>query len=85
MGGEPLVRRSPMIFTMRRKSLNESKNMITAILPSIVAFAIVATYMTIVHRMLRTDEHWHESDVSKRAVKPQATATCVVTAVAAHA
>ena len=59
--------------------------MITAILPAVVALAIVATYMTIVHRMLRADEHWHESDLVKAATKPGAATPHLAAPEAAHA
>lgn len=50
-----------------------------------VAVALVATYMFTVNRLLRTDEHWSESNQVKPATKTAAPAHYGMTASPAHA
>lgn len=44
--------------------------MIGAIITALFVTALVSGYMLIVNRMLRTDEHWSESDMTMSAAKP---------------
>ncbi len=44
--------------------------MIGAIITALFVAALVSSYMLIVNRMLRTDEHWSESNMSKPNAKP---------------
>ena len=59
--------------------------MFGAIVVFAVVVALVATYIFTVNRLLRTDEHWSESNQVKPATKPAASAQYVVTASPAHA
>ena len=59
--------------------------MFGAILVFVVAVALVATYMFTVNRLLRTDEHWSESNQVKPATKTTATGHYGVIASPAHA
>ena len=43
--------------------------MIGAIVVTLIVYAIVASYMGIVNRMLRADEYWSESNQVKLAMK----------------
>ena len=43
--------------------------MIGAIVVTLIVYAIVGSYMTIVNRMLRSDEHWSESNIARPAAK----------------
>ena len=43
--------------------------MIGAIVVTLIVFAIVGSYMTIVNRMLRSDEHWDESNAAPAVAK----------------
>lgn len=43
--------------------------MIGAILVTLLVAVIVVSYMTLVNRMLRTDKHWHETDMVKPTLK----------------
>ena len=49
------------------------------------AVALVATYILTVNRLLRTDEHWSESNPVKPSTKAAASAQYAVTASPAHA
>ncbi|HEY0549128.1 MAG TPA: hypothetical protein VGF13_05965 [Verrucomicrobiae bacterium] len=59
--------------------------MIGAILVTLLVAAIVGSYMTIVNRMLRSDEHWSESNQVRPAMKTAAPLHYGVTAPSAHA
>jgi hypothetical protein len=67
------------------KQFNEGKIMIGAILVPLLIAAIVGSYMTIVNRMLRSDEYWSESNQVKPAMKTAAPLHYGVTASPAHA
>ena len=43
--------------------------MIGAIVVTLIVFAIVGSYMAIVNRMLRSDEHWGESNAAPPVAK----------------
>ena len=49
------------------------------------AVALVAAYIFTVNRLLRTDEHWSESNQVKLSTKPAALPHYAVTASPAHA
>ena len=57
--------------------------MIGNILVTLLAAAIVVGYMAIVIRMLRSDEHWSESNAVQPAAKPLAPQCYGVTSSAA--
>ena len=44
--------------------------MIGAIITALFVTALVSGYMLVVNRMLRTDDHWNESDMTTPATKP---------------
>ena len=44
--------------------------MLGPVLVTLVVFVIVASYIGIVNRMLRSDEHWSESNHLKPVKKP---------------
>ena len=59
--------------------------MIGAIITALVVAVLVSSYMLIVNRMLRTDEHWSESNMITSAAKPAAPKSFGGTAKQAHA
>lgn len=59
--------------------------MIGEIVVVLLVAAIVGSYMTLVNRMLRSDEHWSESNMVKAVAKRAASRHYGVTASAAHA
>ena len=59
--------------------------MFGAIVVTLVVSAIVGSYMAIVNRMLRSDEHWSESSQITPAPKATVSAYACVTATPAHA
>jgi hypothetical protein len=67
------------------KQFNKGKIMIGTMLVTLLVAAIVSSYMTIVNRMLRTDEHWSESNQLRPATKPAAALRYPVTGSLAHA
>ena len=59
--------------------------MFGAILVFAFVVALVATYIFTINRLLRTDEHWSESNLVKPATKTVAPRHYGVTASPAHA
>jgi hypothetical protein len=59
--------------------------MIGAIVVTLIVYVIVGSYMAIVNRMLRTDEHWHESDMVQPVAEAAAAPRYDVAASAVHA
>ena len=56
-------------LVQRNKTINREKIMFGAVIVFAVVVAIVATYIFIVNRLLRSDENWSESNMVKPAVK----------------
>lgn len=46
--------------------------MIGAIITALFVTALVSSFMLIVNRLLRTDEHWSESNMTAPAAQPSA-------------
>ena len=46
--------------------------MLGPILVTLLVAVIVVSYITLVNRMLRTDKHWHETDMLKPTPKKNA-------------
>ena len=44
--------------------------MLSAIITALVVVGLISTFVFIVNRMLRTDEHWSESNMTVSAAKP---------------
>jgi hypothetical protein len=59
--------------------------MIGAIVVTLVVFAIVGSYMAIVNRMLRSDEHWNESNIVRPAAQASSAGYSSLAASPAHA
>lgn len=59
--------------------------MIGPILTTLAVALLVSGYMYIVNRMLRTDEHWSETDLAPAATKPSGTQSYGRPAKQAHA
>ena len=59
--------------------------MFGAILVFTFVVALVATYILTVNHLLRTDEHWSESNMAKGATKTVAPLRCRVMPSPAHA
>ena len=59
--------------------------MIGAIVVTLVVYAIVGAYMAIVNRMLRSDQHWNESNIVRPVTKPSAVGYPGLTVSPAHA
>jgi len=59
--------------------------MIGTILVTLLVAAIVGSYMTIVNRVLRSDEHWSESHMMKPGAKATTPAYACAAASLAHA
>jgi len=59
--------------------------MIGAIITALVVAVLISSYMLIVNRLLRTDEHWSESNMTTPATKPAEPKSFRGTAKQAHA
>lgn len=59
--------------------------MIGAIITALVVAVLVSSYMLIVNRLLRTDEHWSETNMTPVAPKPATPPSSGRTAQQAHA
>jgi hypothetical protein len=59
--------------------------MIGPILVTLLVAAIVGSFITVVNRMLRSDEHWNESSQLKPKVKAIVPASSWTPATPAHA
>ncbi len=59
--------------------------MIGAIITALVVAVLISSYMLIVNRLLRTDEHWSESNMTAPASKPAAPKSFRGTTKQAHA
>lgn len=59
--------------------------MIGAIITAVVVAVLVSSYMLIVNRLLRKDEHWSESNMNTPAAKPSAPPSFGGTGKQAHA